>query len=67
MHMCLRQNGFKLMSVDSLRLNLHRYNISIVERENDIKGMSQVKNFDYEIITCGMPAAHSVGFKNGGL
>ena len=29
--------------------------------------MSQVKNFDYEIITCGMPAAHSVGFKNGGL
>ena len=47
--------------------NLHRYNISIVERENDIKGTSQVKNFDYEIITCGMPAAHSVGFKNGGL
>ena len=47
--------------------NLHRYNVSIVERENDIKGTSQVKNFDYEIITCGMPAAHSVGFKNGGL
>ena len=47
--------------------NLNRYCVSVVEKEEDIKGMARPETYNYETITCGMPAAHSIGFKHGGL
>ena len=29
--------------------------------------MARLETYNYETITCGMPAAHSIGFKHGGL